>query len=174
MNTRIRGGAGVLASVALAGVLLSAPSQAQQPKATLGDQIVGTWSVVSQWVDQEGKKLEPFGSDPKGLVVYDAHGRFILMLQRATLPKFASSNRMTGTAEENKAIVQGSIAYFGKYAIDEKERKLHLHYDGSTYPNWDGEDQARLVSISGDDLTVISPVSAVGGGTVHLLLRRVK
>jgi len=108
------------------------------------------------------------------MVVYDSSGRFILVLQRASLPKFASNNRMTGTAEENKAIVQGSIAYFGRYSVDEKEGKLLLHYNGSTYPNWDGEDQSRSISISNDDSNMISPVSAVGGGVVHLVLRRVR
>lgn len=135
---------------------------------------MGTWSAVSQYVDQDGKILEPFGSNPKGMVVYDSHGRFVLVLQRATLPKFESNNRMTGTAEENKAIVQGSIAYFGTYSIDENDRKINLHYNGSTYPNWDGEDQFRFISITDDELKIISPVSAVGGGTVHLVLRRVK
>jgi hypothetical protein len=141
---------------------------------SLSQQIVGTWTAVSQYVDQGGKKLEPFGSEPKGLVMYDASGRFTLVLQRSTLPKFASSNRLTGTLEENKAIVQGSIAYYGRYSIDEKERKIKLHLDGSTYPNWDGDDQTRLVEISGDELKIVSPVSAVGGGTVHLVLRRAK
>ena len=141
---------------------------------SLREQIVGTWTAVSQYVDQDGKKLEPFGPNPKGMVVYDANGRFILLLQRATLPKFASNNRMAGTAEENQAIVQGSIAYFGRYTIDESGRKMHLHYEGSTYPNWDGVDQTRLLEISGDQLTIISPVSAVGGGTVHLVLQREK
>ena len=141
---------------------------------SLKEQIVGTWLPVSQYVDQDGKKLEPFGSEPKGIVIYDAGGRFVLVLQRATLPKFASSNRLSGTPEENKAIVQGSIAYFGRYSVDEKERKINLHYDGSTYPNWDGEDQVRLISINGDELSMVSPVSAVGGGSVHLLLRRAK
>jgi Lipocalin-like domain len=141
---------------------------------TLQGQIIGTWVAVSQYVEQDGKRIEPFGADPKGMVVYDPNGRFILVLQRATLPKFASNNRMTGTADENRAIVQGTIAYFGRYSVDENERKINLHYDGSTFPNWDGQDQTRLVEISGDELKIISPVSAVGGGTVHLLLKRAK
>ena len=81
---------------------------------------------------------------------------------------------MTGTPEENRAIVQGSIAYFGRYSIDESNRKINLRYDGSTYPNWDGEDQTRLIELSGDELKIISPVSAVGGGVVHLVLRRIR
>ena len=160
----------LLIVIAMASAFLSEAANAQN----LGMQVVGTWIAVSQYVEQDGKRVEPFGSSPKGMVVYDANGRFILMLQRATLPKFASNNRMAGTAEENKAIVQGSIAYFGRYSVDEKEGKINLHYDGSTYPNWDGEDQIRLISVSGDELKIISPVSAVGGGVVHLVLRRAK
>jgi len=53
---------------------------------------------------------------------------------------------MSGTAEENKAVVQGSIAYFGTYAIDEARGTISLRDDGSTYPNWDGDTQERLVS----------------------------
>jgi hypothetical protein len=171
MKTRLLGLSGILSiALAVTGVILSGVSNAQ----SLKEQVVGTWTAVSQYVDQEGKKLEPFGSSPKGMAVYDANGRFILMLQRATLPKFASNSRMTGTSEENKAIVQGSIAYFGRYLIDEQERKINLHYDGSTYPNWDGDDQTRVIAISGDELKIISPVSAVGGGIVHLVLRRVR
>ncbi len=163
---------GVFSAVAiLLGAAMSGLSIAQQ---SLQEQIVGTWSAVSQYVDQDGKRLEPFGSNPKGMAVYDSNGRFIFVLQRATLPNFASNNRMAGTVEENKAIVQGSIAYFGSYSINENERKIAFHYEGSTYPNWDGEDQIRLISITGDELQIISPVSTVGGGTVHLGLRRVK
>jgi hypothetical protein len=59
---------------------------------------------------------------------------------------------MSGTAEENKAVVQGSIAYFGTYAIDEVKGTISLRYDGSTYPNWDGDTQERLVSVSGNEV----------------------
>ena len=135
---------------------------------------MGTWTAVSQYVDQDGRKLEPFGSDQKGMAVYDRDGRFVFVLQRRSLPKFASNNRLAGTAEENKAIVQGSIAYFGRYSINESERKIQFHYDGSTYPNWDGEDQTRLIAISGDEMKIVSPVSTVSGGIVNLILRRVK
>jgi hypothetical protein len=162
----------VLLPIALfSGSLASAATCSAQ---NLKEQIVGTWLPVSQYVDQDGTKLEPFGSEPKGIVIYDAGGRFVLVLQRSSLPRFVSNNRLSGTPEENKAIVQGSIAYFGRYSVDEKERRINLHYDGSTYPNWDGEDQMRLIQISGDELQILSPVSAVGGGSVHLLLRRAK
>ena len=61
-----------------------------------------------------------------GLSLPDEAGDFMLILQWATLPRFASANRMSGTAEENKAVVRGSIAYFGTYAIDEAKGTISL------------------------------------------------
>jgi len=158
----------------MVGATVSGSLSAKEPSASLKEQIIGTWLVVSQYVDQDGKKLEPFGANPKGIAVFDRNGRFVFVGQRGSLPKFASNNRLTGTAEENQAIVQGSIAYFGRYWIDENEQKIHYHFEGSTYPNWDGEDQIRIITLSGDELTTVSSVSAVGGGAAHLVLRREK
>jgi len=76
----------VLSIMAMAlGTAIPAVVFAQQG---LKEQIVGTWTPVSQYVDQDGKRLEPFGSNPKGIVIYDSNGRFVLVLQRASLPKF--------------------------------------------------------------------------------------
>ena len=33
---------------------------------------------------------------------------------------------------------------------------------------------SAAVTLSGDELSIVSPVSAVGGGSVHLLLRRAR
>lgn len=162
------------ACAAVAALLTLGLTSAAGAQQSLKDRIVGTWTPVSQYVDQDGKRNEPFGVNPKGITIYDRNGRFVQMLQRASLPRFASSNRMTGSDEENRAMVQGSIAYFGRYSVNEAEQKIHLHYDGSTYLNWDGEDQVRLISITGDELTTVSAVSAVGGGSVHLTLKRVE
>ena len=54
-----------------------------------------------------------------GLSLPDEAGQFMLILQRATLLRLASDKGMSGTAEEIKAVVQDSIAYFGTCAIDE-------------------------------------------------------
>ena len=157
-------------ALCIVGTLLTGAAYAQ----SLKDQVVGTWSPVAQYVEQNGERREPFGNDPKGIVIYQSDGHFVLYLQKATLPRFSSNNRLTGTAEENRAIVQGSIAYFGRYSIDETSAQMRIHYDGSTFPNWDGQDQVREVAVSKDQLSITSQAAAVGGGTVHLVLRRLK
>jgi hypothetical protein len=38
--------------------------------------------------------------------------------------KFASNNRQNGTDAENKAVVQGALAYYGTYEVDESNKSL--------------------------------------------------
>ena len=155
-------------------VLFAMSDVRAQQGGSVSQQAVGTWAVVSQYVEQDGKRLQPFGDKPQGRAVYDDKGRFMLILHRADLPKFASNNRMTGTPDEYKAIGQGSIAYYGTYTIDEKEGTVTQRYEGSTYPNWQGDEQKRLISVSGDELRIISPFTSVGGGKAYLVLTRLK
>jgi hypothetical protein len=91
---------------------------------------------------------------------------------RPDLPKFASNNRMQGTAEENKAIVQGSIAYFGTYSVVDKV--IIEKVEGSTWPSWIGTDQKRTItSLTGDDMTLANAANSVGG-TGETTYKRVK
>jgi hypothetical protein len=147
---------------------------AQQKAGSLKQQVLGTWSLVSQYVEQDGKKTERFGSDPKGISIYERNGQFVQVLQRRNLPKFASNNAMTGTADENKAVVQGSIAYFGTYTTNEKDGTMNSHVNGSTYPNFDGQDQQRKISISGDEMKSTLSTSALGGGAATSVWKRIK
>jgi len=68
---------------------------------------------------------------PQGLATYEANGRFSVIVTRSDLPKFASNNRQSGTPEENKAVVQGSIAFFGTYSVSETDKTLTIEYAGA-------------------------------------------
>ena len=97
-----------------------------------------------------------------------------MILMRASLPKFAANNRMKGTAEENQAVVQGSHATFGTYTVaSDKEQTVNLHIEGSTFPNWDGQDQKRVMTVSGDELKVTNPTPTFGG-TNYVVYKRAK
>ena len=162
--------------VAFAGVLLPGASNvwAQQKAGGFEQQIAGTWSLTAQYVEQDGKKTERFGPNPKGIAIYERNGRFAAILLSPDLPKFASNNAMTGTADENKAVVQRSTAYYGTWSANEKDHSISSHIDGSTYPNWDGLDQKRTVSISGDEMKFCVPGAQIGGGTACAVWKRVK
>lgn len=143
--------------------------------AGLAQQVQGSWILVSMYNEQDGKKTEQFGPNPRGSMILTPGGRFSSILMRASLPKFASNNRVKGTVEENQAIVQGSIAFFGTYKVlSDKEQTLNLHIDGGTFPNWNGQDQRRLMTVEGDELKLVNPVPSIGGGTNYIIWKRAK
>jgi hypothetical protein len=80
---------------------------------------------------------------------------------------------MEGTPEENKAVVQGSIAHFGRYTIDDANKTITFHIETSTFPNWNETDQKRPFPVRGDELTWNTPAST-GGGTAEVVLKRAK
>ncbi len=148
---------------------------AQDKDGSLAKQIQGSWTLVSCINEQNGKKVALFGSNPKGSMILTPDGRISVIMMRSNLPKFASNSRTKGTAKDNQVVVQGSIAFFGSYEVtNEKEQTVKLHIDGSTFPNWTGEDQERGVTVIGDEMKYTNRSPAIGSGTNYLVWRRVK
>src|SRR6187455_3077778 len=93
------------------GVALSG-SQAQAQQKTLRDQLTGTWSLVSnENVAPDGAKRQPFGANPKGILILDANGRYAQVFTHADRPKFKANNRLQGTPEEIRAAWDGALAH---------------------------------------------------------------
>lgn len=160
-------------AVLFSAALLTTDSRAQPTPSELRQQMVGTWSLSEQWVEQDGKRIQRFGANPKGIAIYDGNGRFATILLRTDLPKFASNNAMTGTADENKAIVQGSNATYGSWSINEADGSLVSRIEGSTFPGWDGQTQRRSLSIVGDEMKMCVPGAQIGG-TACAIWKRAK
>lgn len=156
----------------LALAFLSDPVLAQQK--SLKEQLVGSWMIVSATTTRsDGSKVDTFGTNPKGLQIFEKDGRTSAIITASNLPKFTSGNRATGTADENKAVVQGSVAFFGPYSVNEIDHSFTFQVEGSTFPNWGGGTQKRLIAISGDELTITIPAGS-GGGTGESRWKRMK
>jgi len=154
------------------GVTLTSVDAVGQEK-TLKEQLVGTWTLVSaDTVNPDGSRVPIYGPNPKGLGVFDSNGRYIFLNGRSGLPKFASNNRMEGTPEEYKAVVQGMNAHFGRYTINETDKTITFHIETSTFPNWNGIEQKRPFTLTGDELKWTTAAS--GGGTAEVVLKRAK
>ena len=136
--------------------------------------LVGMWTLVSVTLEQDGNKIDMYGAHPQGQAIFAPNGRFSIMFIRSDTPKFASANREAGTSEENKAAVNGSIAYFGTYSVSETDNVIMYHLEGSTFPNWRGVDQKRLFKLSGDELTLTNPTPSTGSGSGYSFWQRVK
>lgn len=135
--------------------------------------LVGAWEVVSvDNISVEGRRTPAFGANPKGIVIFDDSGRYVELILRSDLPKFAAANRMQGTPEENKSAAQGTLAFYGPYSIADKV--VTLTVDGSSYPNWAGSEQKRTVTSFSKDEMKWTNSAGSGGGLVELVVRRVK
>ncbi len=149
--------------------------RAMEKGGTLAKKIQGSWTLVSVVNEQDGKKTDEFGPNPRGLMILTPDGHFSGIVMRAALPKFASNNREKGTAEENQAIVQGSIAYFGKYkVVSEKEGKVNMSIEGNTFPNLDRQSWDRVMAVKGDELRVTNPKPSLGRGINYQIWKRAK
>jgi hypothetical protein len=152
------------------------PGSAVGQQNSLKDQLIGTWLVTSvQTTNQDGSKVLPFGPNPKGVAIFDATGHYIVFNTSSSLPKIATNNRMSGTADENKAIVQGSLSSYGTYSVDEAGKMILLHVEASTFPNWGGLDQKRPInSLTADELSYTNPAPTTGAGSTILGFKRAK
>lgn len=150
-----------------------APLALGQQRGSLESQIVGTWTYAAvDVVAADGSRTPMYGPNPSGLAMFDAAGHYMLLTARRGQARFASTNRLEGTPDENKSVVHGSIAHFGTYHVDEADRNITFNIETSTFPNWNGTTQKRPFTVNGDELKWVTPGSS--GGTAEVVLHRAR
>jgi hypothetical protein len=135
--------------------------------ASLKDQLVGTWELVSC----EGRS----DSNPvtcvnvHGIQVFDAGGRYVRMSVPKGRPKFTNPEqpRRAIPAEEYKAAVVDLVANFATWSINEADKTITYHIDGALFPNIEGQDFKLPLSLSGDELKIDTLIT-------HEVWRRIK
>jgi hypothetical protein len=163
-----------IAAVTVLGLALLPGSAVSQQK-SLKDQLVGTWTLVSwEQVGPDGSKLQRFGANPKGISVFDANGRLFVMFARPDLPKIASNSPSTPTPEEAKALVGGSIGYFGTYTVNEADKIVTVRIEASTFPNQLAFDQKRTITSLTTDEMKYTNTTATVGGLIYIAMKRAK
>jgi hypothetical protein len=113
---------GALAAIAGWGFTVASGDTVAQQR-SLKEQLVGTWTLVSaDTTAPDGTKTALFGADPKGILFLDARGHYAQLQVRPDRPRFKANNRLEGTAEENKAALNGAIGQFGTWSINEADK----------------------------------------------------
>jgi Lipocalin-like domain len=125
--------------------------------------LVGSWALVSVVTEQDGTKSDTYGPTAKGFLVFDANGRYSIIFVAGNLPKFEVESRSKGTANENKAVLAGSLAHFGTYVVDETDKSFTFQVVRATFPNWEGRSLKRSFVITGDVLRFTDPHASAGG-----------
>jgi Lipocalin-like domain len=154
---------GLSAIIGLGLIALPRPVVSQQQ--LLKEQLVGTWTFVSAVeTHKDGTKItDRWGPNPKGLFILASNGRFSFMISRSDIPKFASNNSNQGSADENRAVVRGMIAYIGTWSVDEASKTMTMNNEAGSFPNLVGRSQKRIItSLTGDELKYTNPVTSEG------------
>jgi hypothetical protein len=156
-----------------------AQPQQQQPPKSSKDMLAGTWTLLlSDNEAADGTQAGAFGPNPYGQAIFTPDGHFSVQIIRSNIAKFAANDRLKGTPDEYKAVVQGMLSYFGTYTIDDASKTLNLRVEASSYPNWDGTRQQRKITALTDDTVTWTnsvPSSAVSGAVrVDLAWRKMK
>jgi hypothetical protein len=125
--------------------------------------LLGSWRHIGSFMD--GKPRPGSGANPKGIIIYDPHGHMACQVSPDREVKKAGS---IATAEEAKAALDGYIAYFGTYSVDDKARTVTHHRQGSVQPG-DKGDVVRGYEFSGDRL-ILRPV----GTATEVIWERIK
>ena len=157
---------GIFRFVAVLSVL-TLVSAVSRGEAADQEQLVGVWSLVL--VDNvlpDGSRIQLYGPDPQGILMLEAGGRYSLQIYRSNRAKFASSDKAKGTPEENSALVQGANSHFGRYSIDAAGKAVTFIIEHASFPNWDGTEQKRAFTLSGDRLKYTVPTPTTGGTAI--------
>jgi len=138
-------------------------------------QLVGTWLLVSEVTTfSDGKRVEGFGGNQKGILMFDGAGHYSSRLTGDARIKFAAGSRLQGTPEENKGVSTGSLSHFGTYSVNADGTTLTLHVERSSFPNWDGTDvNWSIVALASDELK-LSIARTSSGGKAELVWKRAK
>ena len=86
----------------------------------------------------------------------------------STRPPVSASDPQSGTDANYERIARRFVAYSGPFSADVDNRTVTHHLDGSLFPNWQGEDQVRRVTIAGERLSIVaSDRTSADGRTFH-------
>ena len=166
---------GIALTAAVALAAFGGQALAQQKAGDAKQQIVGIWTLLSSInTAKDGKVTKgiSFGPNPAGRFVFLSNGQYVSVNVNPNLPKFASGNRMQGTAEEYKAVVHGSIASFGTYSVSPDGKVLALKQEGGTWALRNGKEEKRPLALSGDEMKYTT--AATVGGTSELIYKRIR
>jgi hypothetical protein len=134
--------------------------------------LVGTWTLVSETAHHGDETTLPLGPNPQGLMMFDGSGRFMMIIARRDIPKFAVNRRDAGTPEENKAVLAGMLGFFGTYSVNDADQVLIIRPEAGTFPNWNGADQKRFLTFKGDQMIWTNRTPAIGAEVVEVVWRR--
>ena len=138
-------------------------------KESLRSQLIGAWELVEYSAHSESdpsNKVYPMGQSAQGIVLYTPDGYMSAQLQIPGQPDFKVNKLDGGSQDELAQAGKNYLAYTGPFYVDESgnEPVLKHHMTNCSFPNWMGNTQRRMVSITkegGNTFLTLGPEGAI-------------
>ena len=121
--------------------------------------VCGAWKLRSCYLEdvQTGQRTEPYGANPKGVIILTPEGRMAALITPA--------DRGPPTTEADQAnAFRSLLAYSGLYRLEPPDRFVTM-VDVSWFQPWVGSEQARKFILKDETLDIISdPVQTPATG----------
>ncbi len=101
----------------------------------------------------DGKPRPGQGAHPRGIIMYEANGYMACQVAPDREVRRAGDKV---SAEEARAQLEGYVAYFGTWSVDERARTVTHHRQASVQPG-DKGDVVRSYEFNGDRL-ILRPI----------------
>jgi hypothetical protein len=144
----------IAAVFAVAGLCLGAgDAWSDQGIKSLKDRLVGAWHLASvKRVRVDGSRYQLFSPDTKGIIIFDGSGHYSLQITR-TIPPAATSV----ASEGNQSDFEGTLAHFGTYTINDRDRSITFRIESSSVPEWNGSEFKRSFAVLGNRFAWFNP-----------------
>jgi hypothetical protein len=124
--------------------------------------IVGTWRLISwELRDGDGHVSYPMGKQPQGRLTYTPDGYVSVLITGRDRQRIIPGDASIGIPEATITAARRSISYAGSYTRDGDE--IVHHVELSSFPDWVGTDQQRLIDWQDADLVLYTLPANVGG-----------
>ena len=123
------------------------------------DRFIGVWKLIRcERKSKDGRIDYPYGEKPVGRITYDKAGRMSAQLmrpgRRSTVAPGVSLIAGNAGSEEIREAVDGFIAYFGTFDVDESAQTVIHHVQACLVPSWVGTDLKRTYRFDANRLVL--------------------
>ena len=127
-------------------------------------EIFGTWKLLHyKSIRSDGSSVDLYGAAPLGQLIYDSSGHMSVHLLKPDLPKCGTMDRRKCAATVARVAFDNYFGYWGRYKLSSDGRSVMHQIEGASVPDWVGTSQDRYIELSGNRLTITTPLQQVGG-----------
>lgn len=130
----------------------------------LASEMVGTWKLLSyKSISSDGSSVDLYGPAPSGQLIYDSSGHMSVHLLKPNLPRCGTMDRRKCPPTIARIAFDNYFGYWGRYKLSSDGKSVIHQVEGASVPDWVGTSQARYIGLSGNQLTIRTPLLQVGG-----------